>query len=365
MAWRAQLSDRPIRQLAILSTKPGVLAAWTQSDRLVFLDLSSGVKVDDLTLIPPPNLPPPPLLPLPSLITVAPSPANEKSDLSVMDFDLSNSTFTGMKWVEQMKAPNGDFLPMIRVQGTAVYPSADGSFWVRGTEPSGWFFETNTESKRLEMDAGTRIVSFAFDRKEGVSAALDSQGRLHLYRKAVRVGGFDTPLQIEDDLQPAASISEGGDHCFLTDGARIAIFDLNGNLQKTIELHFSLGAFGVSPDGKTIVVGDLDAGVLRVYGGRNWVPTYQRFAVDVLAEAKRAQLMGTGTTSGAALGPIAVGAKGALAFAIAGTVCVTTIARLKPPAPPKIKAPPALSIPDTNSDAVAAKSGGENTAPTP
>lgn len=365
MAWRAQLSDRPIRGLSILSTKPGVLAAWTQSDRLVFLDLSSGVKVNDLTLIPPPDLPPTPLLPPPSLIIVAPSAATEKPDHSAMDFDLSTLAPVGMRWVEQMKAPNGDFLPMCRVQGTAVYPAADGSFWVRGTEQSVWFFETGSESKRLELDAETRIVSFAFDRKEGVSAALDSRGKLHLYRKAVRVGSFDTPLHIEDDLQPAALISDGGDHCFLTDGARIAIFDLTGKLQKTIELHFSLGAFGVSPDGKTIVVGDLDAGVLRVYSGRNWVPTYQRFAVDVLAEAKRAQLMGTGTTSGAALGPIAVGAKGALAFAIAGTVCVTTIARLKPPAPPKVKAPPVLATQEGNSDAVSAKSGGENAAKTP
>ncbi|PJF24759.1 MAG: hypothetical protein CUN53_16220, partial [Phototrophicales bacterium] len=108
-----------------------------------------------------------------------------------------------------------------------------------------------------------------------------------------------------------------------------------------------------------------DAGVLRVYSGRNWVPTYQRFAVDVLAEAKRAQLMGTGTTSGAALGPIAVGAKGALAFAIAGTVCVTTIARLKPPAPPKIKAPPVITTSEGNSDAGIAKSGRDSAVTTP
>ncbi len=356
MAWRAQLSDQPIRALAILSTKPGLLAAWTQSDRLVFLDLSSGVKVNDLKLIPPSDPPPPRLFP--SLITLAPSPpaSTEDSDHSAMDFDLPAPMPAGMRWVEQMKAPNGDFLPMICVQGTAIYLSADGGFWVRRTEQSGWFFETKAESKRLEIDAGMQIAAFAFDRKEGVSAALDRQGRLHLYHKAGRAGSFNTPLHIEDDLQPAAAISEGGEYCFLTDGARIAIFDLTGKLQKTIELHFSLGAFSVSPDGTTIVAGDLDAGVLRVYGGRNWVPTYQRFAVDVLAEAKRAQLMGIGTTSGAALGPIAVGAKGALAFALAGTVCVTTIARLKPPAPPKIKAPPASSITDANSDTASAKS---------
>jgi hypothetical protein len=365
MAWRAQLSDRPIRALAILSTKPGILAAWTQSDRSIFLDLSSGAKVSDLTLIPPANPPPAPLLPPPLLIPVTPPAVDEQSDHSTMDFDLSPPMSIGMKWVAQMKAPNGDFLPMIRVQGTAVYPALDGSFWARGTEQLGWFFETETESRRLEIDAGARIVSFAFDRKEGVSAALDSRGRLHLHRRAVRIGTFDTPLQIKDDLQPAAAIPEDGSWCFLTDGTRIAIFDLIGNLQKTIELHFSLGAFCVSPDGKTIVVGDLDAGVLRVYGGRNWLPVHQRFAVDVLAEAKRAQLMGTGTTSGAALGPIAIGAKGALAFAIAGTVCVTTVARLKPPAPPKIKAPPSLLTPELNSGAVTAKSSGDGAATAP
>jgi hypothetical protein len=363
MAWRAQLSDRPIRALAILSTKPGILAAWTQSDRLIFLDLSSGVKVSDRTLIPPASPPSAPLTPPPPLIPVTP-PTAEKSDRSTMDFDLP-PTSSGMSWVAQMKAPNGDFLPMIRVQGTAVYPALDGSFWVRGIEQVGWFFETETESRRLEMDAGTQIAAFAFDRKEGVSAALDSQGRLHLHRRAARIGTFDTPLQIKDDLQPAAAIPEHGSWCFLTDGTRIAIFDLAGNLQKTIELHFSLGAFSVSPDGKTIVVGDLDAGVLRVYGERNWTPTSQRFAVDVLAEAKRAQLMGIGTTTGAALGPIAVGAKGVLAFAIAGTVCVTTVARLKPPAPPKIQTPPSLLTPELNSGAVNAASSGDGTATAP
>ena len=50
MAWRMHLSDRTIRRLDILSGKPTVLAAWTQANRVTFLDLQNGSQQGDRTI---------------------------------------------------------------------------------------------------------------------------------------------------------------------------------------------------------------------------------------------------------------------------------------------------------------------------
>jgi hypothetical protein len=75
------------------------------------------------------------------------------------------------------------------------------------------------------------------------------------------------------------------------------------------------------------VLTDLDGNILRVYTGA-LEATHQRFAVDLLAESRRAQVEAIPESGRAALGAIAINSKGVLAFAVASTLCVTSLARL-------------------------------------
>jgi hypothetical protein len=69
--------------------------------------------------------------------------------------------------------------------------------------------------------------------------------------------------------------------------------------------------------------------VVRIYSGVDMTATHQRFAIDLLADAKRVPHAPGGGIPGAALSALALNNKGVLALALSGTVCVTNLARLK------------------------------------
>ena len=108
----------------------------------------------------------------------------------------------------------------------------------------------------------------------------------------------------------------------------IVLMDSGGRVRKRLDVHYRLGAINCSPDGRRFVASDLDDNVVRIYDG-DLLPTHQRYAVDLLAEAKKSQLLASSATGQRALGPLAINNKGVLAFALSGTVCVTSLARMK------------------------------------
>ncbi len=94
MAWRLHLSDRNIRRLDLLSGKPAILAAWTQSNRVSYLDLQNGTQQGDCTID-----------------------------------DVNADSRSSPSWAEFIKhllAPNGVYLPSVRTSGVSVYMTADG-----------------------------------------------------------------------------------------------------------------------------------------------------------------------------------------------------------------------------------------------
>src|SRR5690606_14476902 len=135
---------------------------------------------------------------------------------------------------------------------------------------------------RVELDAGTELLATAVDRTSGIFAALDAEAKLHLYRQHVRVGVFETGLQVDEEFRPALVISHDGSTIFLTDGHCIVVVDGAGSITKRLDLHYRLGALNCSPDGKRCAVSDLDANLVRVYDG-SLTQTHQRFAVDLLS----------------------------------------------------------------------------------
>ena len=53
MAWRLHLTDRIVRRIDILSGKPNMLAAWTNTDHVYFMELQNGGKLTDRMIEPP------------------------------------------------------------------------------------------------------------------------------------------------------------------------------------------------------------------------------------------------------------------------------------------------------------------------
>ncbi len=296
MAWRVHLSDRNIKRLDMLSGKPSLLAAWTATNRVSFLDLQNGSPRGDMTIEP------------------------------VKDADRRGESW--QTFVQSLTTPNNLYLPTARAPQAAIFLSADGSTRLYYTGGTDLYLEIDGKEAKIETDAKPRFIAIGMDRASGLLAALDADARLHLYHKHVRVGVFDTQLEIDEEFRPVLIISADGKALFVSDGQRITAFDANGKIRQHLPLHYTLGAINSSPNGRRFVTSDLDANVIRIYDG-NLKPTHQRYAMDLLTEAKRAQLLASASTISAAVGPLAINNKGVLAFAIAGTLCVTSLSKLK------------------------------------
>ncbi len=296
MAWRVHLSDRMIKRLDMLSGKPSLLAAWTATNRVSFLDLQNG------------------------------SPRGDKTIEAVKDTDRRSDGW--QTFIQSLTTPNDLYLPTARAPQAAIFLSADGSTRLYYTGGTDLYLEIDGKESKIETDAKPRFIAIAMDRASGLLAALDADAKLHLYKQHVRVGVFDTRLEIDEEFRPVLIVSADGTALFVSDGKRITVFDASGQIRQHLTAHYTLGAINSSPNGRRFVTSDLDANVIRIYDG-SLTPTHQRFAVDLLAEAKHAQLLSSASTTSAALGPLAINNKGVLAFAIAGTLCVTSLSKLK------------------------------------
>jgi hypothetical protein len=300
MAWRLYLSDRPVRRLDILPGKPSVLAAWLPPDMVVYLDLQTGSKRGEQTI--------------------------EKRDTSKRD------SSDWREFVGGLTAPNGVFLPFARVGSNfSMHTIADGAMRLYRSGAVDLSFEINNKDTKLEVDEKAKnFLALDMDRSLGLAAALDQDARLHLYQQNTRIGIFETGLSLQDELRPDLSVAQGGTAIFVTDGRQIIAFNATGGIRRRAEVHYSVGAIRSSPDGHFLVTSDMDASVIRIYNADTLTPLYQRFAVDLLADAKRVQLIPGPATPSGAVGPLAVNNRGVVAFALAGTICATNLARFKP-----------------------------------
>ncbi|MBL8132386.1 MAG: hypothetical protein JNL42_11060 [Anaerolineae bacterium] len=307
MAWRIQLTEGTIKRLDILSGRPSLLAAWLRADHVTFLDLQSGIQKSDLRL--------------------------EPGDIGL------RSAEPWRRFVEGLRAPNSIHLPYVRVKGGAFYVSSDGTKRLYYPGGRDLFLESNGQETRLEMppqaDAApggasdNGYLAVGMDRALGVTAVLDARAQLTLFSERTRLGTFPTGLSVTDDFRPILLVTKGSSTVLITDGRRLVAMDASGRVRAQIELYFTVGGIACSSDGRRLVISDLDANVVRVYSGVDLRPTHQRFAVDLLAEAKRVQLLAMPEAGRSAVGALAINSKGALAFSVAGTLCVTSLSRMK------------------------------------
>jgi hypothetical protein len=296
MAWRLQLANRPIRRLDILAGKPQILAAWTQPNQVHYFELFHGAKIDH------------------------------------RNFDEPTDTdHHGQAWqhyFKSMVAPNNTLLPHIRAQRTAIYTSQSGQMRLFHQLDNAFHLEVGDKASPLALEENITVAAAGMDRTLGFIVLLDSTARLHLYQQHIRVGIFETALILSDDTTPTLVLPHGGRNAFVGDGRRIIAIEPNGKIRGQYETHYPFGTFACSPNGALIAVTDLDSDVIRVYETDGFVLKHQRFAVDLLADSRRIQLLPT-TASGGAVGALALSDKGTLAFTTAGMICVTNMVKMK------------------------------------
>lgn len=282
----------------MLACKPAALAVWTHRDRVTVLDLQHGSKIDELS------------------------------------FDEPGGTdFLSAPWrayVSSLIAPGEAALPFVQGRAVAVYTSRDRS--VRLYRASGGLtVEHNRTLQPLVLEADANILAAALSANGALVALLDRKGRLHLYQSHVRTGVFEVGLHPLDELAPTLAVTDDGALIFASDGQRLSVVDAAGRIVRRTETPYPLGALACSGDGKRLVTTDLESNVIRAYASADLTVTHQRFVVDLMADARRAQVLPVAVTTGAAVGPITINARGVVAFATSsGLVCATSLTRMKP-----------------------------------
>lgn len=293
--WRLYLTDQTVRRLDILPGKPSVLAAWTGPRRVFFFDLSHGTRL------------------------------GERAYDGILPAER-----TGAAWqafAGGFRAPNDAPLPVVRASGLTFYNNNDGAMRVVHEDKTGdLFLNTGDQHVRLHRDPDASFVAIAHDRSSGLTAAIDAEGRLHTYKRDLRLAIVDLGLAVED-WRPALALPASGDTIICSNGQTIFVTDADGTLRKQMPLHFRLGPLACSPDGKHLALGDADVGVIRVYDA-DLQATRQRFAADLLADARRVQLLGGGSGTSSMLTALALNNRGVLAFALGGTVCASSLSRM-------------------------------------
>lgn len=304
MAWRALLSNRPIRRVDLLPCKPAALAAWTHAGRVTLLDLQHGARIDELRF-------------------------EEPGGVDYLSAPWR--TYTA-----GLRAPGEVVLPVVRAGRVTVFTARDGETRLFRAGDGALTLESAGRLSPLTLESDTTTLALAVSADGRTIALLDRKGRLHLYQMQVRTGVFEVGLHPLDEMAPSLTVTDDGAQIFASDGQRLSVVDAAGRVLLRTETPYPLGTLACSGDGKWLVTTDLEANVIRAYASADLSVTHQRFAVDLLADARRAQVLPVTITAGAAVGPLTVNARGVVAFATSsGLVCATSLTRMK--AVPKTK----------------------------
>jgi len=233
-------------------------------------------------------------------------------------------------YVASLKAPGDVILPLVRAGQVAVYTARDGQTRLFRTSDGALTLEADGQLFPLVIEPDATALALAVSASGRSVALLDRKGRLHLYQLHVRTGVFEVGLHPLDELAPALALTDDGSRIFASDGQRLSVVDVAGRVVLRTETPYPLGTLACSGDGKWLVTTDLEANVIRAYSSADLSVTHQRFAVDLLADARRAQVLPVTITAGAAVGPLTVNTRGVVAFATSsGLVCATSLTRMK------------------------------------
>lgn len=293
MGWRLHLTNQAIQSLDILDGDISVLCAWSRRDRVSFYDLTTGAVLGEKTLTPP--------------------------EVETRQDDAWQA------FVGEFVAPNDAYFPLVRTEKVDIYTTDDGRMHLYYDRNANLFLESDGKEVQLELKNVDTIRAMALDRFLGLSVALDAQGLLHIFQQHIRVGTFDLKLNLGNNTRLAVAISRGGGAIYVCDGQAITLTDTSGQVRKRMDAHYFIGDMACSPDGKYLITNDIDTGVLRVYRGSDLSLLYQRFAIDLLADATQVQLIADLPPWQVALSALTISNTGVIAFAMSGVICVSGI----------------------------------------
>jgi hypothetical protein len=120
------------------------------------------------------------------------------------------------------------------------------------------------------------------------------------------------------------------------------ICDNTGKVLARTETHYMIGRLACSPAGDTLATSDLETGVIRIYDGQLKLMV-QRFAIDLLADARQLQLLADLPPVFVAINALTMGSGGLVAFSMSGILCVTTLHYFQPVT---LEAPTSVSPPE-------------------
>lgn len=291
MAWRLHLSNQAVQRLDIFSGRPALLAAWIRRDRVAYFDLASGSALAEQTL-PPAQV------------------DDRRSD-------------AWQAYVAELVAPNRTYLPVVRTPHAAIFTTEDGRVRLYHTQGNDLYVQADGKESKLHVIDSAPFVLIEFDSMLGLTVTLDERGKLNVYRQSIRVGHFDLGIALQPDLQPGLAVSRGGSAIFVSDGQRIVLTGTSGKIRGELDVHYFIGKLICSPNGRLLATSDAETGVIRIYSGIDLSPMYQRFAIDLLAEATQVQLMADLPPVQVAPRALVMDDSGVLAFAMSGVICVT------------------------------------------
>jgi hypothetical protein len=293
MAWRLHLTNQAIRRLDIIEGEPDLLAAWSRRDRVLYYEVETG------------------------------TPRGERL-LEIPDTDERDSE-AWRNFVAELKAPNSGHLPLVQTPRLTVHTTDDGRMRLYTLGENELYLENDGKEIKLESGEADAFPALALDRFLGLSAALDTGGKLHVYQQHITVGAFDLGLNMSDELRPEVAISRGGGSIFVTDGQTIVLTDSGGQVRKQLKAHYFIRRMSCSPDGRYLVTADMDPGVIRVYEGAELALTHQRFAIDLVAEATQVQLLADLPPATVALSALTIDSEGRIALSLSGVICMTDL----------------------------------------
>ena len=297
MTWRLQLPQPLIRRIDLLTGASSVVAVWTQMDRVHYYDQRSAKSLGERV--------------------IDKMSAVERADPR------------WRKFLDELRAPNSSYLPLVYAANLTVHSAEDGSFHLYQLADATLVLDVGGKESVIEVEDGVRFVSLDLDRQLGLIVGLDRGGRLHLYQQRIRIGIHDTDLAMDGEFTPIVLTSLSSKAILAIDGAQIVTFDAAGKVRKRLELHYLPSAIALSPDGRVCVTADADTGVIRAYDAETLMATHQRFAIDLAADARRSNAAAGGQPTTSVPGVLAINNRGVVAFGLGGLLCVTSMNRMK------------------------------------
>lgn len=297
MAWRLHLINQGIQRLQILEGDPAVLAAWSRRDQVAYYDLETGRRMGDHTFVPPDM--------------------GDREDPAWVTF------------LAEFKAPNEIYLPVVELPDMTIYTTDDGRMHLY--HPAMGPLMLENDGREDPLDAGKDDVEFitaGLDRFLGLIAAIDKSNTLHLYQQHIRVGAFEVPFELIEGKPPILAVPRGSSFIYLTEGNQLFVVDSSGQVRRQVKTHYVVGEMVCSQQGIYVMTSDTDGGVIRIYEGTDLNLVYQRFAVDLVAQAQQVQLMADLPSTLVAPKALAITDEGILAFAMSGIICVSDISQM-------------------------------------